>query len=132
MTEQDAFFPARRLPRLERPPVPFIWSSLSPRDTQLYLEDLDLWVGWLVERYRLDRRTVPECWRLHSELIEELSALHLAWQGSFALTANHDAPLVWHEHFAHACRRIVDWVARTGCRPGAHRTPDGAVGACSS
>ena len=40
-------------PRLDRPPVPFVWSSLSPDDTQLFLEDLDLWVGWLVERYRL-------------------------------------------------------------------------------
>ncbi len=121
MAEQDSFYPAKRMPRLERPPVPFAWSSLSPDDTRLFLEDLDLWVGWLVERYRLDHRIVPECWRQHPELIEELSALHLAWQGSFALTANHDAPLLWHEHFANACQRIADWVARTGCRSGEHR-----------
>ena len=124
MAEHDAFYPAKQSPRLDRPPVPFIWSSLSRDDTQLFLEDLDLWVGWLVERYRLDRRIVPECWRLHPELIEELSALHLAWQGSFALASNYDAPLLWHEHFAQACQRIADWVARTGCRPGGHRAPN--------
>lgn len=122
MAEHDFFYPAKQLPRLERPPVPFAWSSLSSDDTQLFLEDLDLWVGWLVERYRLDHRIVPECWRQHPELIEELSALHLAWQGSFALTANHDAPLLWHEHFAAACQRIADRVARTGCRADAHRS----------
>ena len=121
MVDHDSFYPAKRLPQLERPPVPFAWSSLSPDDTQLFLEELDLWVGWLVERYRLDRRTVLDCWREHPELIEELSALHLAWQGAFALTSNHDAPLLWHEHFANACQRINDWVARTGCRPGEHR-----------
>ena len=128
MTEHGSFYPAQQLPRLERLPVPFAWSPLSPDDTQLFLEDLDVWVGWLVERYRLDRRIVPECWRLHTELIEELSALHLAWQGSFALTANHDAPLLWHERFANACQRIADRVARTGCRPGNHRAPDSQRG----
>jgi hypothetical protein len=121
MAEPDSFYPAKQPSRLERPLVPFAWSSLSPTDTALFLEDLDLWVGWLVERYHLDRRTVPECWREHPELIEELSALHLAWQGSFALTANHDAPLVWHEHFANARQRIAELVARTGCRPDSHR-----------
>lgn len=29
MTEQDTFYPTRRLPRLERPPVPCIWSSVA-------------------------------------------------------------------------------------------------------
>ncbi len=66
-------------------------------------------------------RLVPPCWRQHQELVEELSALHLAWEGSFGLTAAHDAPLLWHERFAKARARIGDGVARTGCRPGGHR-----------
>lgn len=44
MAQQDSFYPAKQMPHLDRPPVPFIWSSLSPDDTQLFLEDLDLWV----------------------------------------------------------------------------------------
>ena len=80
---------------------------------------------WLADRYRLDHRTVPDCWQQHPELIEELSALHLSWQGSFATTAPHDAPLLWHERFALARARISDWVARLGCRPGHHRAADG-------
>lgn len=104
--------------------VPIAWSAHDPADQELLLEELDLWVDWLVERYPLDHRTVPACWKLHGELIEELSALHLAWQGSFSTSSEPSAPLAWHERFAVARERLTDWVSRTGCRPGEHRTRD--------
>ena len=121
MSTPDAFYPPRRLQQPVMPPTPFAWAALTPDEERLYLEGLELWVLWLVERYNLDHRVVPPCWRQHPELIEELSALHLAWDGSFSVTAAHDAPLLWHERFANARQRIGDWVARTGCRPDAHR-----------
>ncbi|GAA3819263.1 hypothetical protein GCM10022273_32300 [Cellulomonas soli] len=89
------------------------------------LEELDLWVDWLIDRYRLDQRVIPPCWHEHPELLEELAALHLAWQGAFASTAAPDAPLHWHEHFAAATSRLGDWAARTGCRPRGHRPRSG-------
>jgi hypothetical protein len=105
------------------PPIPFAWAAQTPRDEELLLADLRRWVVWLVERYPLDHRTVPDCWPQHAELIEELSALHLAWEGAFATTAPPDAPLQWHERFATARQRLAEWVSRTGCRPGSHREP---------
>lgn len=119
--QNQAFFPKRGLTAPIGPPTPIVWSAFSNADQDLLLEDLDLWVTWLVERYRLDHRTVPPCWTQHSELIEELSALHLAWQGAFYTSAPADAPLNWHERFAAARLRIGDWQSRTGCRPDAHR-----------
>jgi len=121
MPTPDTFYPPQQLEQPTMPPIPFAWSAQSPDDEQLFLEALELWVGWLVGRYRLDHRLVPDCWPQHPELVEELSALHLAWEGSFAITAMHDAPLLWHERFAGARQRLSDWVARTGCRPGGHR-----------
>lgn len=118
---QQAFFPKRVLGAPIGPPTPIVWSAFSEADQELLLEDLDHWVTWLVERYRLDHRVVPPCWRLHSDLIEELSALQLAWQGAFSTSAVADAPLNWHERFAVARLRIGDWVSRAGCRPDAHR-----------
>lgn len=120
-TAQDAFFPQRVLMAPIGPPTPIVWSAFSVADQELLLEDLDVWVTWLVERYRLDHRVVPPCWTQHPELIEELSALQLAWQGAFSTSAVSDAPLNWHERFASARLRIGDWVSRTGCRPDAHR-----------
>lgn len=118
----DLFYPPRVLTQPNTLPVPIVWSAHTPADQALFLEELDLWVDWLTDRYRLDHRTVPNCWREHPELLEELSALHLAWQGAFATSAAPDEALRWHEHFAAAGLRLNDWVARTGCRPGAHRS----------
>ncbi|WP_129337203.1 hypothetical protein [Cellulomonas endophytica] len=101
--------------------VPFVWSALNPVAEQEAVRELVTWVGWLAGRYRLDHRVVPDCWPAHPELVEELSALHLAWLGAFARTSAADAPLGWHERFAHTSARLSEWTARTGCRPGAHR-----------
>ncbi|WP_315092783.1 hypothetical protein [uncultured Cellulomonas sp.] len=118
---QQAFFPRRVLMAPIGPPTPIVWCAFSETDQELLLEDLDVWVTWLTERYRLDHRTVPPCWTRHPELIEELSALQLAWQGAYSMSALPDAPLNWHERFAAARLRISDWVSRAGCRPDAHR-----------
>ena len=114
--------PPRRLTQPVGPPPPILWSAHTPDDQEAMLAELGAWVTWLTDRYRLDHRTIPACWAAHPELIEELSALHLAWQAADATLAYADAPLTWHEHFALARTRLTDSVARTGCRPGEHRT----------
>lgn len=121
MVQPDPFFPPPQLEQPSFPATPFVWSAQTPDDTLEFLDDLDRWLEWLTWRYRLDHRTAPTCWAQHPELIEELSALHLAWVTAFHSGANGDAPLLWHERFANARARIADWVSRTGCRPDAHR-----------
>jgi len=101
--------------------MPTCWPAHTPEEQRALIERLDVWVTWLVDHYSLDRRHVPECWAQHWELIEELSALRLAWEGAYATTAHADAPLAWHEHFHDARLRLNEWVARTGCRPDDHR-----------
>ena len=118
---RDSFFPDPVLHQLGGPPPPILWAAHTPDDSRHLFEDLDLWVTWLVDHYSLDRRFVPECWARHWELVEELSALHLAWEAAYATTAHADAALTRHERLALARTRVADWVARTGCRPGEHR-----------
>lgn len=120
-TSDDGFYPAPLLTQPNILPMPIVRSAHTPRDQALLLEELDLWVDWLTDRYRLDHRTVPHCWHEHPELLEELSAVHLAWQGAYVSTAAPDEALRWHEHFAAAASRLNDWVARIGCRPDSHR-----------
>ncbi|WP_225754816.1 hypothetical protein [Actinotalea sp. Marseille-Q4924] len=117
----DGFYPEPVLYQAGGPPMPLMWAAHTLEQQQHHLEALDTWVVWLAHHYRLDRRYVPECWTKHWELIEELSALHLAWDAAYATTAHGDAPLTWHEHFGHARVRLAEWVARAGCRPGEHR-----------
>ena len=120
--DSDGFYPDPVLPQPFGPALPICWAAHTPEDQRLLLEELDLWVTWLAHHYSLDRRHVPECWAQHWELVEELSALHLAWEGAYATTAHADAPLAWHERFAAARARLADWVSKTGCRTGEHRS----------
>jgi hypothetical protein len=117
----DAFYPASVLPQPGGLAMPVCWAAHSPTDHQALLADLDVWVTWLADHYSLDRRHIPQCWAQHWELVEELSALQLAWEGAYATIAHTDAPLTWHEHFHLTRTRLAEWVARTGCRPGEHR-----------
>ena len=104
------------------PSVPVCWSALEGGELQEHLADLTEWITWIVWRYALDHRTVPPCWPEHGALIEELSALQTAWCAAFAVTADATQPLRWHAEFATARGRLGDWTARSGCRPGEHRS----------
>lgn len=118
----DAFLPRRSRATVGYSPTPVDWTVLSDEEAAAELDLLDDWVEWLVWRYRLDPRTVPECWPQHGSLIEELSALRTGWVQAYASIAPGTAPLDWHQSFDHARQRLTDWVARTGCRPGGHRS----------
>jgi hypothetical protein len=119
--DPDGFFPEPVLHQPSGPPIPLMWAAHTPDEQRHFLDELDVWVTWLVDHYRLDRRYVPECWPKHWELIEELSALHLAWEAAYATTAHADAPLTWHERLGLTRARLAEWAARTGCRAGEHR-----------
>lgn len=121
-TADVGFFPAQVLHQPSGPPMPIMWAAHTLDEHRHLLEELEVWVTWLIEHYSLDRRYIPECWTRHWELIEELSALQLAWEAAYATTSHADAPLTWHERLGHARLRLVEWVARTGCRPGEHRS----------
>ena len=75
--------PAQRSSRVKRPATafgpaqPICWPSLSGEDEAAMLDQLSDWVDWATWRYALDHRVVPECWRQHGALLEELSALCL-------------------------------------------------------
>ncbi|MBX9245828.1 hypothetical protein ICW40_13550 [Actinotalea ferrariae] len=102
-------------------PPPTVLTAKRPDEQAHLLELLGDWVDWLTDRYRMDHRTIPPCWIEHGELIEELAALHLAWQAAYGHLAHGDAPLLWHEHFNLARQRLGDAVARSGCRATEHR-----------
>ena len=118
MTAHDA---ADHLPVGLFPALPVCWALLDDLETEDALEELHNWTDWVLDRYRLDHRTIPTCWDQHGALIEELSALRIAWLAAYAITARPEAPLEWHQEFTAANHRMSDWTARTGCRRGEHR-----------
>lgn len=75
---------------------PFVWAELDAQTAAKAWRDLAAWVGWLRGRYPLARQ-VPLCWWRHPELVEELTALWLAWREAYH---SKDAPWTaaadWH------------------------------------
>lgn len=75
------------------------WRNLGPHGQEALWSELAGWIDWLRGRYPLARK-IPDCWREHPEVVEELTALWLAWQGAYAepdppLTAASD----WHDRW---------------------------------
>jgi hypothetical protein len=80
-------------------PRPWCWRNLGPKAEEELWSQLTEWVDWLRARYPLAKK-VPACWREHPEIVEELTALWLAWQHAYTdANAPLTAPVEWHDHW---------------------------------
>ena len=111
--EQPDFDPEAGLPD---PPHPINWNLLSSLDLEAELLELNRWVDWLRRTYGLPASVIPPLWHRHSELLWELSALHLSWLAAYDPEQHASAPLGWHRDFADARNRLREWVSTAGCR----------------
>ncbi|MFV4912395.1 hypothetical protein PFZ49_02245 [Microbacterium lacticum] len=98
------------------PPHPVNWNLLSAHDLEQEWLALDEWVNWLRHTYGLPASVVPPFWHRHTELLWELSALHLHWLAAYDPEQNASAPLGWHRDFADTRERLREWVATSGTR----------------
>lgn len=101
---------------LDEPPRPVNWNLLTARQAAIEWRELNAWVDWLRHTYGLPASVVPPFWHRHSELVWELSALHLHWLCSYDPEQDGSAPIGWHHDFAEARLRLRDWVAAAGTR----------------
>jgi hypothetical protein len=98
------------------PPHPVNWNLLTSDEAETEWLELNAWVNWLRRTYGLPASVIPPFWHRHSELLWELSALHLHWLCAYDPEQNGSAPLGWHRDFADARQRLRDWVAASGTR----------------
>ena len=88
--------------------APWNWRTLRGHAAEAQWRDLADWVGWLRGRYPLARQ-IPACWWRHPELVEELTALWLAWKDGYATKHAHfSAPAEWH------ARWLPEFLRRVG------------------
>lgn len=97
-------------------PRPIDWDALTSAEAEVEWLELNQWVNWLRRTYGLPASIVPPFWYRHSELVWELSALHLHWLCAYDPDQHGSAPLGWHRDFDDARRRLRDWVAASGTR----------------
>ncbi|GAA4345476.1 hypothetical protein [Microbacterium rhizosphaerae] len=85
---------------------PVNWRELKDDDARATWDALRDWVEWVTTRYEIPEIIVPVCWWRHGALVEELSALHIAWEAAFDSTDSGLGPVLWHEKFAAARARL--------------------------
>jgi hypothetical protein len=103
--------------------APIRWAELDAETADRTWADLYEWVTWLLDRYAI--REIPRaCWWKHGLIVEELTALWLAWQGAYAPDATSAAPLIWHQHLDHTRDRIrLRLGAQGNCVTAGHQPP---------
>lgn len=102
-------------------PAP-IWAELPPTDAVVRWDELEVWVRWLVERFRLGP-LIPPCWPAHGWAVEELSALHAAWNGVYRGPGFPDGPSGWMNVLAQFIGRIRTIWADQVCGQYQHDEP---------
>jgi EmrB/QacA subfamily drug resistance transporter len=96
--------------------------DLSPVAYGNRVASLDTFVEWLVSRFELGPEIWP-CWRQHDPLIEEMAALHAAYEVAFnSPQADPFGALAWLEELNRSRRRWSSW-NRSGCTLFQHRNP---------
>jgi hypothetical protein len=93
------------------------WSTLEGEDARKAWAALREWVEWFTVRYRISESTVPACWWKHGQLVEELSALHIAHRAAFHSSDSGFGPIGWHERLSLTLPRLTRAYAG-GCARG--------------
>jgi len=91
------------------------WRDLGPLGARVLWDRLAAWVGWLRGRYPLAEQ-IPPCWWRHPELVEELTALWLAWRAAYSdPAAVMTMPAEWHDRWLPgALHRVKAWGVHCG------------------
>ena len=100
---------------------PVNWIELDAGSAAEEWARLTGWVDWFIDRYQLTE-TLPSCWYAHPPIVEELSALHVAWLGAYCDPgASANDGVAFHD----MAERVLDRIQqadRPGCASaGAHR-----------
>lgn len=102
-------------------PRPVRWHLLRGQPAHAQWSRLIPWVAWLTQRYALAPTHIPHCWAHHGALVEELTALHGAYEVAYHDNQAASAMLEWHAMFAMSRGRLREWTSVTGCTRDEHR-----------
>ncbi|MBN9607150.1 MAG: hypothetical protein J0G30_11120 [Actinomycetales bacterium] len=97
-------------------PHPVNWRTLSAEEAEVEWLELNAWVDWLRAEYGLPSTIIPPYWHRHPELVWELSAIHVSWQGAYDPQAAAGAAAAWHLDFRMARERLREWVSLSGTK----------------
>lgn len=100
---------------------PVNWAALDADAAAEAWAMLAGWVDWAVERYSL-AEVIPGCWYAHPPMLEELSALQVAWLGAYCDPAASAADgVLWHDMLERVVLRVREHDVTSCASAAAHR-----------
>lgn len=81
------------------------WHLLTTAEAEPRWLELRAWVDWFVVRNSIGPKDIPNCWYLHSGLVDELEGLRWAWLETIKPTARGIDPIWWREALQRARAR---------------------------
>lgn len=86
--------------RKEPTPSRWAWQHADPEQAAWLWAGLVPWVRWASDRYPTALRDLPPCWHLHSDAVEELTALWASWRAAFhGDDLARDDMIYWHDRW---------------------------------
>lgn len=82
------------------------WRDLAPDLAPLEWQTLRDWVEWVTARFDISVSVIPNCRWKHPALVEELSALHVAWRTAYDKHDTDLGPVMWLEGWHNAKPRL--------------------------
>lgn len=82
------------------------WRDLPDDRAPEEWEALREWVEWVTVRFDIPVSLIPNCWWQHPALVEELSALHVAWRTAYDEQDTGLGPVMWLERWHLAKARL--------------------------
>jgi hypothetical protein len=101
---------------------PVHWPSLTGPERDRRMDQLLEWVDQLVDRFTLDTRVVPPCWRRHNAMVETLSALRDHERASYHQTAPPTAAVDWLRALRDVESLLRSIAGQTQCTTQTHRS----------
>jgi hypothetical protein len=99
------------------------WRDLPADQAAVEWRTLRDWVQWVTNRFDVPVSLIPNCWWQHPALVEELSALHVAWRTAYDKQDTGLGPVMWLERWHNAKPRLR--AAYPGSCTNGHHPPTG-------
>ncbi|GAB2564273.1 hypothetical protein [Leucobacter ruminantium] len=98
------------------PPTAIHWDLLTPEAAAVEWTALNIWVHWLRKTYAVQASIIPPYWHTHTEIVWELSALHLFFLHCYHPDKDGAGPITWCVAWAAARVRLRELVTIAGTR----------------
>jgi hypothetical protein len=113
----------------ESTPASVCWPDLDERSAAAEWRHLGKWVDELLARHPIHRRVLRPSWRAHTDVVDELCALRVAWQGAYrSPEPSATAAVDWLTRWLPASMARIDLeFNHAGCKAGRepeHQDPD--------